>query len=96
MILYIFQIKEFKEDNERSILKDSQINFSTKEGEKFPSSFTFGYKSGEQNLKFEFLLSETFESHAHANDGRSFRSVEKKTVRHFYKFQNLKKFKLLF
>lgn len=78
-IAYYHFHEEFKEDNERSILKDSQINFSTKEGEKFPSSFTFGFKSDEQNLKFEFLLSETFESHVHANDGRSFRSVEKKT-----------------
>ena len=79
MINYL--LTEFKENEEQSILKDSSIDFETEKKEKFPSRFTFGFKSEGQDYKFEFVLGDNFETHAHAHDGRSYRSVERKTVK---------------
>ena len=78
------------ENEEQSILKDSSIDYVMEKGEKFPSRFTYGFKSEGQDYKFEFVLGDNYETHEHHNDGRKVRSDEKKTVNLIYSILHTK------
>ena len=72
---------EFIENEEKQILSNTEIDFESEKNEKFPSSFTFGYKSQGEDYKFEFVQIDSFDTHTHVHEeGRVVRSSESVTV----------------